>query len=279
MIPGGHRQPDFGKARGGKGQFHGVPRHGGGVVLPAQVGKDDLLRAPPRHLHGKAGGIVVGEVSVSAQDALLEIVGVGTRAQPLHVVVALQHQKIYTCQDVEGLVGDVAGVGQDAHAAAFALHPVVHAAPRVVGGGEGRHGEAADGEGFTGAHGMHPVLGRAEFFTDLCRCAGGGVEGGGVVLAPGPQTRDVVGVAVGEEDGGNVVRRQSQLGQSGGDAPGGDAGIHEKICFAVVNQQAVALAAAGEGVQGHQWEIPRVSSGKTAFTGDKPSERREKVPI
>ena len=63
------------------------------------------------------------------------------------------------------------------------------------------------------------------------------------------KTRRVVGMLVGDEDGGQVVRRQAQLGKGLLDAAGGDAGIHQQVDAAGGEQKAVSAGAAGQCIQ------------------------------
>ena len=139
-----------------------------------------------------------------------------------------------------------AGVGEDAHALAAAVDAVVHALPGVMAGGEHRHLRRADGKDAAGGDKAQAAVQSGQAAAEIEGRAAAGVQRDGVVLQQGGKARRMVRVLVGDEDGGQVVRRQTQRGQGLPDAAGGDAGIHQQVDAAGGDQQAVALGAAGQ---------------------------------
>ena len=65
-------------------------------------------------------------------------------------------------------------------------------------------------------------------------------------LEKGLQPGDVVGVGMGDEDGGEIRRRQAQLRQGFGDAAAGNPRIHQQMCGTAGKQQRVSGGTAGQ---------------------------------
>ena len=70
-----------------------------------------------------------------------------------------------------------------------------------------------------------------------------------MLAAQHARTGDMVNMFVGDEDGGEIVRRQAQLGKGLLDAAGGDARVHQQVDAAGRDQQTVALGATGQCIQ------------------------------
>ena len=68
---------------------YGVQRHSGGVVITAQVGQNDVTGAVFRQCDGKVGGILVAQVTLKTQNALLQVIGIGAGAKRLYIMVGL----------------------------------------------------------------------------------------------------------------------------------------------------------------------------------------------
>lgn len=219
---------------------------GGGVILPAQVSQHEAAGAAFRHAAGEGGGVLVGQVAPPAQDALLQGVGVRPGQQPLHIVVALQHQQVYAGESGGRRLRHEAGIGEDAHRLTAAVDAVVHALPRVVAGGEHRHLCGANGKDAAGGYKAQVIVQPRQAAAEIEGRAAAGVQRDGMVLQEGGKARRVICMLMGDEDGGQVVRRQIQQSKGLLDAAGGDAGIHQQVDAAGGDQQAVALGAAGQ---------------------------------
>ena len=180
------------------------------------MGQDDLRCAALRQNGGKAGGVLIAEMALGAQNPLFQIVGIGPAAEGLDVMVGLQHRQIHALQDVGGLVGDVAGIRQHAHSAVAGVQPEAAGAGGVMGCGKCRHGKL-----------------RAALEQRL-------------------QAGDVVRVGVGDEDGRKASGFQAQLPQSGGDASAGDACIQQNIALPAGEQQRVPGGTACQRMYGGQ---------------------------
>ena len=139
-----------------------------------------------------------------------------------------------------------AGIGEDAHRLAAAVDAVVHALPRVVAGGEHRHLCGANGKDAAGGYKAQVIVQPRQAAAEIEGRAAAGVQRDGMVLQEGGKARRVICMLMGDEDGGQVVRRQIQQSKGLLDAAGGDAGIHQQVDAAGGDQQAVALGAAGQ---------------------------------
>ena len=118
----------------------------------------DLGSAGLRQSYGELGGDLVAEVALGTQDTLLQVIGIGAAAEGFHIVVGLQHRQVHAGQEFRRLVGDIAGVRQDANTAVGGIHPAAAGAGGVMGGGKSGDGAAADLRGLTGAEFPAPVL-------------------------------------------------------------------------------------------------------------------------
>ena len=116
------------------------------------MGQNDLRGAIVRQGHGETGGVLVAEVTFAAQDALLEIVGVGAAAQRLNVVIGFQNGQIYSRQDLGGLLRHIAGVSQKTDTAVRGVNAVSAGTGSIMRDGKGcdravrKGGVAAEGQ-------------------------------------------------------------------------------------------------------------------------------------
>ena len=219
------------------------------------MGQHELPRAGGGHpLRQRCRG-VVGQMAPVPQDALLEIVGIRPGQQPVLVVVALQHQQIHALQRLLGLRRDAAGVRQNAQCRAAAVKAEVDALRRVVTGGEHRHLRVPQCEHPLPGQQVQHIGGVGYPGAQRPGRAAGGVQRQAILLGQRGQPRRVVAVLMGHQHTGDVAGRQPQRQQRGGDAPGGNAGVHQNMCAAGADQQAVALGAAGYTMYCQQWSM------------------------
>ena len=213
----------------------------------------DLRRTALCQGSGETGGIGVAEMALGPQDALLQIVGIGAAAEGLDVVIGLQHRQVHPQQGVGGLVGDIAGVRQDAHGTVLRVQPEAAGARRVMGGGDRRHGAFPDGPGAAEVQRLQPRLHGRQPPGQLPARPLCGEDRGIAALQQRLQAGDVVRMGVGDEDGRETARLQAQFPQGGGDASAGDAGV----------QQDPALSA------GKQQRVPGGTTGQRMYNGQK----------
>ena len=225
----------------------------GAVALAAAMEKDDVAREAVRAA-GKAGaiedgldggeGLGVGEVAAAAHDALLEVVGAVAVFFHVGVVVGLDGKEVDATEFFDEGMGDVAEVGGETGAVAVGFHD------EAVGAG-GVMGEVEDVEGDALHRGecvverddeLLQAVGREAFFFEfeLEVADFGGLEEGGEVAAGDvdfnivfkdgeePVKVEVVGIEVGEDDGGDVGKGHSDAVQALFCDAGTEAGIEEE---------------------------------------------------
>lgn len=119
-----------------------------GVVFTAQVGQNEFRCPGLRQCDGEPGGVLVAEVALVPQNALFQIIGIGAAAKRLHIVIGLQNRQVHAGEDRGCLVGDIAGVRQNADAAAGGVQPEAAGAGGVMGGGKGGDQTIPQGRGW-----------------------------------------------------------------------------------------------------------------------------------
>ena len=132
------------------------------------------------------------------------------------------------------------------------LKAIIHAARGIMGGGKGRHGQGAESLGIPGAQGPQQ-RGDVRYLPQQGGAHGGGGEYRGTrVLQQHPQPGGVVGMGMGDENGGQGLGRPVKRPQGGLNAPGGDACVHQNVNIAGADQGGVALGPAGQSMYGNQ---------------------------
>ena len=206
----------------------------------------------------------VGQVPTVAQDTVLQGVGIGTVPKPVHIVIGLDQRQIGAKGGVHHQAGHSPQVGGDDGRVSAAGQPVAHAVGGVVGGGEGLDGQAPHLELTARRQGVNQLSGVGQLSRQHQGGAWGGVKGNGVVFQQDSQSCDVVSVFVGDQDAGQILRRQFRGLETLFDLSAGDAGVHQQGGVLVVEQRAVPTGAAGESTQMQGWLPPYAESSKKA---------------
>ena len=130
------------------GLLGGEPGEFGGVVGLGEVAEDDVGGAAVVVVGEELGGGVVGEVADAGEDALLDRPGVGAVAEHLEVVVGFEQEDVDALEGGLDVGRHVAEVGGDGHADGLGagLEDEAAGVGGVVGDGEGRDVDVADGE-------------------------------------------------------------------------------------------------------------------------------------
>lgn len=170
------------------------------VVVLAQVAEDQSAGAGVEDFADEVAGDFVGEVAHAAHDALFDAPGVGADFEHFEVVVGFEQQQVGALEvNADGL-GHVAEVGGDGHFEALGAEGETDGVGGVVGDGEAIDVDVADGE--TGA-GLEEFEDGLEFAPrDGGRGEAAAVDGDPEFLGDGGEAGDVVGMLVGDEDGG-----------------------------------------------------------------------------
>ena len=126
-----------------------------------------------------------------------------------------------------------------------------------MGGGNGGDGASAQHRGVTDGKGMEHVLNAGDPVLQLPAGAVCGQNGQGRALRQGLQSRDMIGMGMGDENGIQRLGRQIQLPQGGSDPAAGDAGVQQDPGGVAAKQQRVSGGTAGQGMYGGQKNFPR----------------------
>ena len=173
------------------------------------MGQHDVAGTVFRQCDGELGGVLVAQVTLKAQNALLQVIGIGTGAKGLYIVVEFQNRHVHAGQQIQRLVGDVAGVGEKAYAAALCIQPPAAGAGGVMGGGDGLYVDLPQSDSSLRLHepGFDPRKPAVKFPAGPRRGKDGAIR----LFQQGVQPGDVVGMGVSDEDGGQLHRGQPQF--------------------------------------------------------------------
>lgn len=86
----------------------------------------------------------------------------------------------------------------------------------------------------------------------ILRRGGAGIDGQAAPLEQRLQSGDMIGVGVGDQNGGKLVRGQPHFPERGSDAPAGDAGVQQQMGAAAADQDRISGRAAGQSMYGGQ---------------------------
>ena len=81
------------------------------IIVLADMHGDELFCAIGNKFSRGFGGLVVGEMPLCGQDALLKKAGIFSLAQHGHIVVAFERENSTVFEDVYGLARQLSGVG------------------------------------------------------------------------------------------------------------------------------------------------------------------------
>ena len=186
------------------------------------------------------GALVVGKVPPHALDAGAQIVGIGSAAQHVQVVVAFQRHKVAAGKRFVHRRGQGAKVGSDGHGLIIRGMDAVAYAGYIVAGGEGLYPEAADV--------LFPALQRVQFAVgghnivgiqkiQRSRCA---VHRQRVLFQEGGKPLDVVAVLVGDKDARAIADGKPQRFERCRGGAHSLAHIHDEVLCTAAHHAAVA---------------------------------------
>lgn len=214
------------------------------IVVFAHVDQDGKAQPVVPQGFQQRHGIVVGEVSLAATNALLQEGGVGSPAEHVGTVVGFNNDGMGTGQAGDGELAGVAEVGGEAEfRAGDRCIGVVDGIDGVMGDGITLDADISEGQGIPRAEGNNAVVVLERQFAGG---GAGGVHGDVVRAGKQGQSPDMVTVFMGNEDGREVFRRDPQQAQPFFQALAGYPGVLKDMGFAVGNQGSVSLASAGE---------------------------------
>ena len=129
-----------------KSLFGSEPGQLGSVIGLREVAENNPRGAAVVVLLEKLGGGVVGEMANAGEHALLDRPGIRAVAEHLEVVVGFQQQNVDALEGSLDVGRHVAQVGSQRHADALGLEDEAAGIGGIVGNGEGRDVDVADGE-------------------------------------------------------------------------------------------------------------------------------------
>jgi len=260
---------------------HDVLREFGGIAFPAQVRQVKLPQTGRHDLGDGLGSRDVGNMAVTAEDALFERPRTArTILQHLYVVVGFEDEDVRVADAFKNQFCDVAKVGGEAD---IARGGVENEANRVLG--VVRQRKSFDAHlanfktrasfeqppvnlGFESVLGFQRQIGLfAPFFLegpDGAVLRATVAKDGNVELVRQPeQPGNMVGMFVRQENGGEIFRGPADAGKALADLPGGKPGIHEDARFAGFQIGAIAGGTAAENGESYGHRIKLVAVWRT----------------
>ena len=197
---------------------HDVMREFGPVAFAAQMGEVKMPQFGGHDLRDGLGGGFVREMAMASKDALLEAPGTARAVlKHLHIVIGFEH---------EDEPGHVAEIGYESEVAGRGAEQKTDRVLGVVGNGEGVHLHVGDFEARAGVE--EPAV--EMVFEDPLKFFLGGavaIDGDVEFLRDAGQSLDMVGVFVGDEDGGEIFRHPADVLKALADLARAEPGIHK----------------------------------------------------
>ena len=103
------------------------------VVLLAEMTEPDVMKLRCSIIGKRLATIVVAQMTVISQNALLQILGIMTLLEHLYTMVRLEHKIVGTADKVVHLFGNMAHIGDETEVYTTALHEIANIVGTVVG--------------------------------------------------------------------------------------------------------------------------------------------------
>ncbi len=264
---------------------HDVLRELGFIAFAAEVGQVEVMQFGGHDHRGGFGGGKVGKMAVASEDALLEAPG-ATRAilEHLDVVIGFEHEDVGAAEAVEDEFGHMAKIGGKTDVAGDGADQVADGVLGIVRDGKrfdgdiGQFKSVASGEESPVDLGFPSVgifEGEVGFFAPFgFERPNSGVLGGAVAkdrnmkfIGNAKEAADVVGMFVGDEDGGEIFRGASDGGEPLPDLARRKAGVDEHAGFGGLEVGAIAGGTAAENGERnwHRRTLKRSGGGGNFF--------------
>ena len=164
-------------------------------------------------------------------------------------MVCLGHQQLRALNPPAHLLRHVAQIGSHRQLPLSGADGIAVALVGVVRGWKGLNLQALQPEALPRGEGVEHLLQKGNPVAQLPGGPPAGIDRQGQLLGQGSQPGHMVGVFMGNQHGGQRLRRHPKSLQGGGDPPAGNARVHQNMGGAVAHQQAVAAGAAGQGAK------------------------------
>ena len=206
---------------------HYVVREFGAVTFPAQVGEVKMAQVGGHDLRDGFGGGFIREMAVAAQNALLEAPRTArTILQHLYVMIGFKDEDIRGTRAFNHQLGHVPEIGDEPEVAGGSVEQKSDRVLGVMRDGEGVHLHVGD---FKARAGVKEPAVEAGFEDAFKFIFGGAVAVNGDVefLCDAGESLNMVGVFVGDENGGEILRRAPDAGKALPNLARAEAGIHK----------------------------------------------------
>ena len=216
------------------------------IAVAAEVAEIQVTQLSRHNLFGGIGGTVVGEVSVAAEDALLEAPrAAGVFLQEFYIVIGFQQENIGSADAFDDQSGGVTKVGEETDVAGRGVEQESDGIGGVMRHGERIHNDIAHIE--TGAGAEYATLKlhlKLEFDGFLRKPVA--IERNFQFRAEAGKPLDVIGMLVSDQDAGQTFRRAADGGEALANLAATEAGIDEDSRFRRFQIGAVAAGTAAE---------------------------------
>ena len=203
----------------------------GAVALAAQVAEVEMTQVSREDFLEGGGGVLVGEMTVPAEDSLLEAPGpMRTFLKHLHIVIRLEHEDICGAGALDHELGDMAQVGDETQVSRRGMKQEADGVLGIVRDGERFHEHVANLEGLSSFE--NPEIQRhIERAGDFIAGWAVAVNGEAQLFGQGGEALGVVRVLVGDQDGVEFLGSAANGGEAKPDLARAQAGVHEDADF------------------------------------------------
>jgi len=206
---------------------HDVVREFGAIAFPAQVGEIKMAQVGGHDLSDCFSGGFIREMAMAAQNALLQRPGtVRTFLQHLYVVIGFKDEDVRGARAFNHQLGHVPEIGDEPEIAGGGVEQKSDRVLGVMRDGEGVHLHVGD---FKARAGVKEPAVEAGFEDAFKFIFGGAVAVNGDVefLCDAGESLNMVGVFVGDENSGEILRRAPDAGKALPNLARAEAGIHK----------------------------------------------------
>ena len=236
---------------------HDIMGEFGAVAFPAQVGEVKVAQVGGHDLRDGLGGSFVREMAMAAKDALFEAPRTARAIlQHLHIVVRFEDKDVRSARALNHQLGHVAEIGDEPEVTGGGVEQKTDRVLGVMRDGEGVHEHVGDFKARAGVE--EPAIETG--FEDVFKFVLGGavaVNGDVEFLRDAGESLNVVGVFVGDENGGEIFRRAPDAGEALADLARAEPGVHKYPRLSGFNVGTIPAGAAAENGQfdGHGWTL------------------------
>ena len=161
-------------------------------------------------------------------------------------MVGLADDQLRPRHGIQHPLGDIAQVGSQGHLVPIARQSIAYAGRGIMGGGKGLRPDPADLHSLPRGHRAAQVFQERDAVTQLAQGGRSGIHRQTQVLGQSSKARDMVGVFVGDEHRGQLLRRDAQFLQ-----PAGDSRVQKDMGAANGHHGGIAAGTAGQGTDFH----------------------------